>query len=158
MCIRDRTIAGDQITNTHNDGAAHLANFLHYAAAESIGETARSEAILQGQTAGRDTAEPEARSAIATQIAGRLRTAGHIADVAVGRSKFTIDVAVRDGDEYQLGIVIDPTDAAVAASRFVAEAGVLQAFGWPIMRVTPAEWWTSPDRVLERIELRLRQD
>jgi len=149
------SIEGHQITNTHNDGAAHLASFLQYAASESTGDQSRSTAILQTQLGDRQATPDHARSAIAEGIAAALRSAGHHVDVSVGRSEFTIDVAVRNDDRYVLGLLIDPPDGEPVASRFVAEASVLDAFDWPILRVTPAEWWTSPDRVIERVNLRL---
>lgn len=149
------TIDGDQITNTHNDGAAHLANFLQYAAAESVGDASRASALLNTQLGGRATISDQARSAIAEQIAKRLAAVDLSADVSVGRSQFTIDVAVRRDGVYQLGILVDPDEDADPTVRFIAEAGVLDAFDWPILRVTPVEWWSDPDRVINRITHRL---
>jgi hypothetical protein len=149
------SIEGTAITNTHNDGAAHLARFLDYAAAESRGSNG-GERVLRALHADRGGLTAGGRSAVATELADRLRDAGHRVDVGVGRSDFTIDVGVRGDDGYELGIVLDPGDDGTAANRTVAEAGVLDAFGWPITRVLVSEWWASPDEVIGRIDHTLR--
>jgi hypothetical protein len=95
------------------------------------------------------------RSAVASELADRLRAAGRRVDVGVGRSNFTIDVGVRGDDGYELGIIVDPGGTSVE-TRTVAEAGVLDAFGWPINRVLVSEWWSSPDEVIARIDEALR--
>ena len=157
------TITGADITNTHNDGAAHLARFLDYARAESRGGSGGDAVLrsLRGPEHGGDgdrVAEAEVRrSAVAVELAARLRDRGVRAEVGVGRSVFTVDVAIPGDDGYRLGVMIDPgRRETTTTARLVAEAGVLGAFGWPITRVFVSEWWTNPDQVVERIELLLR--
>jgi hypothetical protein len=148
------TIEGAAITNTHNDGAAHLARFLDYAAAESRGSNG-GDNVLRTLNAPAVDAALAGRSAVASELADRLRAAGRRVDVGVGRSNFTIDVGVRGDDGYELGIIVDPGGTSVE-TRTVAEAGVLDAFGWPINRVLVSEWWSSPDEVIARIDEALR--
>jgi hypothetical protein len=148
------SIVGRDITNTHNDGAAHLARFLDYAAAESMGG-AGGEAVLRSlRAAGDVSADPVGRlPAAAVEIAEQLRSRGHDVDVNVGRSAFTVDVAIRRGGEYALGIMVDPSrETASPTARMIAEAGVLDAMQWPITRVLITEWWNNQGHVLDRIE------
>jgi hypothetical protein len=87
------------------------------------------------------------------EIAQELRSRGLDVDVDVGRSAFTVDVAVRRGGKYALGIMVDPSrEAASPTARMIAEAGVLDAMQWPITRVLITEWWNNPGHVLDRIE------
>ena len=147
------SIKGSDITNTHNEGAAHLAQFLDYAAAESVGGSG-GERILRSLNPDRRAAQSldSHDSVAATEIAKRLRSRGLEADVNVGRSTFTIDVAVRVGQLYILGIIIDPgTSNDDPTSRMIVEAGVLQSMNWPITRVLISDWWASPDHVVDRI-------
>lgn len=145
------TIEAPAITNLHNDGAAHLARFLAYAQAESAGGSG-GEAVLRSLRVGDDAERTGARSAVAAELADRLRHEGFEVDTDVGRSQFTIDVAIRGDDGYCLGVLIDPGDAATSAeARLVSEAGVLDAFGWPITRVLVTEWWADPDAVVTHL-------
>ncbi|MEP4652472.1 MAG: AAA domain-containing protein [Ilumatobacter sp.] len=149
------SIVGSDITNTHNDGAAHLARFLDYAAAESVGGAGGESVLrsLRSSTASDGSRPVDERSAVATELAERLRLRGHAVDSGVGRSAFTIDVAVRRNGEYALGIMVDPGRTGTSPTeRMIAEAGVLDAMGWPMTRVFVTEWWNDPDRVLDRIE------
>lgn len=145
------TIEAPAITNLHNDGAAHLARFLAYAQAESRGGDG-GVAVLRSLRTGGDHDPAGARSAVAAELAERLRQEGYEVDTDVGRSQFTIDVAIRGDDGYRLGVMIDPgDDDTSAAARLVSEAGVLDAFGWPVTRVMITEWWTNPDEVVAHI-------
>jgi hypothetical protein len=153
------SIEGSQITNTHNDGANNLARFLDYAAAESTGAADRSAGVLGSllpDVPRPSLAERSARSAVAAEIARRLGDRGWIVDLEVGRSLFRLDAAIRGETGYLLGILIDPGEGDTA-NRMLAEAGVLEAFGWPIARVLITEWWSDPSTVMSRLELQLEQ-
>ena len=152
------TISGAQITNTHNDGAANLARFLDYAAAESQGNEVASAAVLRAVRPEQSEAgEQHLRSAAAQELAAGLAARGWQVDVDVGRSLFTVDVGVRGDGGYQLGVMIDPgREPENATSRLVADAGVLRAFGWPVTRVFISEWLDHPAQVLDRLEQLLR--
>ncbi len=162
------SMRGGAITNVHNEGANHLARFLQYAEAESIGDQATAQAILESQVGGPDRPGPESRApeagAVAELLAARLRDRGHRVETAVGRSSFRIDLVVQsgavdsgvvesgDGDGAGLGVLLEPEIGASTYGRYLAEAGVLQAFGWRIVRVPLSDWHVDPDRVVERIE------
>ena len=148
------SIVGRNITNLHNDGAAHLARFLDYAEAESIADGSGEPVLrsLHPVSPPAFTSPSDERTAVATELAEALRSAGHAVDVEVGRSVFSIDVAVRGNGEYSLGILIDPGESAsTPTGRLIAEAGVLHAMNWPITRVLVTEWWNDPAQVIDRI-------
>lgn len=151
------TITGSQITNTHNEGAANLARFLDYAAAESRGDEISSAAVLRALRPEQTAVDSQLQSAAATELAAGLTDRGWEVDIDVGRSLFTVDVGVRDTDGYQLGVMIDPgRETENATARLVADAGVLRAFGWPVTRVFISEWLDHPGQVLDRLEQLLR--
>jgi hypothetical protein len=151
------SIVGNDITNTHNEGAAHLARFLDYASAESAGGAGGELVLKSLRSPGGPDGVDVASSAVATELASRLRDRGHDVDTNIGRSAFRVDVAVRSHGSYSLGIMVDPGRETSPTARLVAEAGVLDAMKWPITRVLASEWWDNPDRVLDRIELTLDQ-
>lgn len=147
------TIAGSQITNTHNEGAANLARFLDYAAAESRGDQLASAAVLRALRPEKERTDQQSQSATAQELAAGMRARGHEVDIDVGRSLFTVDVGVRGPDGYRLGVMIDPgRETENATARLIADAGVLRAFGWPITRVFISEWLDHPAQVLDRLE------
>ncbi len=151
------SLRGSQITNLHNEGAAHLAGFLNYAAAESCGETDVSAALLRSAAPRPGAASPAEQSPpVASALATALGERGWQADVAVGRSDFRIDVAIAVDGTYRLGVLLEPDhsfgDEPSPVARYVAEAGVLGAFGWPIVRVPVSDWLADPERVVERLD------
>lgn len=151
------TITGSQITNTHNEGAANLARFLDYVAAESRGDETASAAVLRALRPEQTDHDSQLQSAAASELAAGLTTRGWDVDIDVGRSLFTVDVGVRDTGGYQLGVMIDPgRETENATARLVADAGVLRAFGWPVTRVFISEWLDHPAQVLDRLEQLLR--
>ncbi len=153
------SLQGSQITNLHNEGASHLAGFLTYAAAESRGEVAASSAQLQALAP--DPTQPApGGSTIAASLAAELRGRGWTADTAVGRSIFRVDVAIAMDGSYRLGVLLEPDHdlgSDHVAPRYLAEASVLSAFGWPILRVPLSDWFIDPSRVIERIEAAARK-
>ncbi|MFV0527038.1 MAG: AAA domain-containing protein [Acidimicrobiales bacterium] len=159
------SMRGSAITNRHNDGAAHLAGFLTYAEAESRGHLTESAAQLRSLAIGAEPgrvvrAEP---GRVVGALAAGLRERGWTADVGVGRSAFRVDLAIAVNGAYRLGVLIEPgpdTGSApgdvLVPARYVAEAGVLRAFGWPIIRVPLSDWFTDPGRVIDRVEAAAR--
>ena len=155
------SMRGSDITNVHNEGARHLAGFLRYAEAESIGDRPTAQAVLEAQVVDLDGSPAVGGSAVAAELAARLVDRGLAVETSVGRSSFRIDVAVVNGsvdsagvgerDDRRLGVLLEPAPDAPVHARFVAEAGVLEAFGWRILRVPLSDWYADPDRVVDRI-------
>ncbi len=150
------SMSGASITNTHNDGANHLAQFLTFAEAESRGDLATSSAVLREQRGVDVTADLAAPDRVAHEVSAALVRAGHRVDLGVGRSDFRLDLAIRDDEGYVLGVLLEPGERD-ALSTYVSEAGVLDAFGWQVTRVPLHEWWRDPDTVIERIDARVRR-
>ena len=116
------SMRGSEITNVHNEGANHLAGFLRYAEAESVGDQAGAQAILDAQVVDLDGGGPAgaARSVspVAEQLAEALRRRGLPPETSVGRSSFRIDVAVAgDGDDGRLGILLEPAPGSSVRAR-----------------------------------------
>ncbi len=100
------SMRGSDITNVHNEGANHLAGFLRYAEAESVGDQATAQAILDAQVAdlaAGGSAAARSASPVAEQVAATLRSRGWSAETSVGRSSFRIDVAVSAASDRSAG-------------------------------------------------------
>lgn len=155
------TIRAEQITNTHNDGAAALRAFLAFAEASARGETERSQSVLGALNPGAERAFSSVARADAarTSLAKALRERGHTVHEHVGRSQFRCDLAIVDpaGEGYALAILLDAPDAVAAdvRERYVFRPGILRAFGWRVIDLPAADWLRNPHAAIERIEAAL---
>jgi hypothetical protein len=82
-----------------------------------------------------------------------MRARGFEADLAVGQSDFRCDIAVRRKGEqrYCLGVLIDDAHTNTIASileQHVLRPGILNGFGWRIVRVTPKDWHHEREAVV----------
>jgi predicted DNA-binding WGR domain protein/very-short-patch-repair endonuclease len=156
------SIHAEAITNTHNDGAAALRAFLQFAQASARGDFDRAQLVLGSLNAGAREAfaAPPSADAIRQAMAEALRQRGHIVHEQVGRSQFRCDLAIVDpaGGDYQLAILLDGPDQAVADTRerYVFRPGVLRGFGWQVIDVPGRDWLRAPEAVLARIDAALQ--
>jgi predicted DNA-binding WGR domain protein len=151
------------ITNDYNDGAAALKRFLQYAECASAGEGRAAQGVLEALNPLKRRSGSSGRSGdtIAQQIGVALRERGYVVDEDVGQSRFRCDLAIRRDDEraYRLGVLIDTEEHYEnrdVAERYVTRPEVLRTFGWTVVLILMGDWYREPDRVLERIERRLR--
>lgn len=121
------------------------------AEAESAGRADAATAQLRAMSNG-SQASTEVGAA-ARALATQLRERGFEAHVAVGKSNFRVDVAIAVDGRYRVGVLFEPeSDAAeLAVDRYISEPGVLQAFGWKIIRVPLSDWLIGANRVIDRI-------
>lgn len=156
------TIAPEQITNVHNDGARALRSFLAFAEAQSNGAFDRAQTVLT-------TLNPDAAQTFGLQapidpvrgaIAEALRARGHRVHEFVGGASFRCDLAIVDpaGDCYALAILLDRSagDEDVE-ERFVFRPGILRSFGWRVVDVPVAAWLRNRAQTIVRIETELRR-
>lgn len=131
-------------------GVEGLKHFLEFAETQSLAS------VSQNTATGTDTQ-------IARQIANALEAKGYETRVSVGRSRFKIDIAVGRPDtpgSYCLGILLDGEqyrDTPTTRDREIVQPSVLSSLHWQIMRVWSMDWFNNPDRVISRIEERLKE-
>jgi predicted DNA-binding WGR domain protein len=146
------------ITNDYNDGANCLKNFLEYAAACSLGDTATARRVLHGAgPPGSVRVSGADEGTVATQLAVALRARGLLVETDVGQSGFRIPLAVRRPSDgaHTLGVMID--DAGHYAQRdllerYLLRPGVLRAFGWRTFTVFTKDWHHDCEAVLRRLD------
>jgi predicted DNA-binding WGR domain protein len=152
------TIRADAVTNVHNDGAAALRAFLHFAEASATGQFDRAQAVLGALNHGAREVFTRQASAdsIRDALAGALRGRGHEVHVNVGRSQFRCDLAIVQPSKqgYALAVLLDnPADAiSDTAERYVFRPGILRSFGWQVLDLPGKDWLDDPMAVVERIE------
>jgi hypothetical protein len=150
------SIKADDIGTVANDGALCLKSYLAYADAASRGDAASLHRVLSG--ARRQMRAPAERvSPLAEPIARALRRRGYVAETALGRSHFTVDLAVRrlEDPNWCLAVLIDgPShyDVADPLERYVLRPRALAGFGWNTMTVLAVDWRRDKEIILSRIE------
>ena len=149
------------ITNTYNDGANTLRQFLAYAAAVSRGDDPGAATVLAAVGGPLRPAAVAGSGPVAVQLAAALRERGIVVAEQVGRSAFRCDLALREpGDpEHRVAVLIDTPQrvgAEQAEERLLSHPTVLHAAGWQVAHVLTKDWYDDPDRVVTLLERRLR--
>jgi hypothetical protein len=153
------------ITNTYNDGANTLRQFLAYAAAVSRGDDPAAATVLAAIGGPVRRAEGLAGTIpsgpVAAQLAVALRERGIVVAEQVGRSAFRCDLALREpGDpEHRVAVLIDTPQrvgSEQAEERVLSHPTVLQAAGWQVAHVLTKDWYDDPGRVVALLERQLR--
>lgn len=156
------SIIGIDITNDYNDGARCLKDYLSYAAATSVGDTANMNAILDRLARNDGIRITESELPLTRQIARELEQRDYIVDQQIGQSRFQCDLGVRKtGDqEYRLGILVDNSSyyqISDELERDVMRPRLLEAFGWKIEFVLAKDWYHDSDAVIERLLRRIEE-
>ena len=109
------------------------------------------ESLDQGQRPARATGEPGEVGALVVGFVERLRTAGLVAEVGVGRAAHRVDIAVADPDYrgYQLAVSLDGPEYASRAGARQRDRilpGSLTALGWRHLRLWTTDIFADPAR------------
>lgn len=137
------------LSGTRSEGVEGLKGFLKYA------EQGGGLAVKAG--ASRVTAEGFEKLA-----AAELKRRGYSADCSVGCSDFKIDIAVADPSDpnkYILGIfcgIKSNFKSSTAEDRYISQHSVLRGLGWETMNIHILDWLDNKEKVIERIENRIK--
>ena len=142
------------LDDAKNDGPRILKRYLEYAFAVSREDHEEAEMILRsfGETYGIVAAPLETE--FAQRVADALREKGYDIDTQVGIGGYRIDIAVRKGGKYVLGIECDGKLYSVASSareRDYHRQKYLESRGWKIKRIWSMDWWRDPQREIYNI-------
>ncbi len=137
------------LAGTRSEGVEGLKGFLKYA------EQGGGIAVKAG--ASRVTAEGFERL-----VATELKKRGYSADCSVGCSDFKVDIAVAAPSEpnrYILGIFCGTKanfTSSTAEDRYISQRAVLHGLGWETMNIHILDWLDNKEKVMERIENRIK--
>ncbi len=148
------------VSDSKNEGPRLLKRYLEYAFAVSAKDRAGEERILNSFVEKEDTVID--RTAIFNdQICESLRRRGYDAETNFGIGGYSIDVVVKDGDQYVLGIECDNSLYSGATStreRDYHRQKYLESRGWRIRRVWSNKWWNDPEKETDAIVSTLESD
>ncbi len=143
-----------KVDDTKNDGPKLLKRYLEYAFAVSSGDREEQKAILGSFSPVKRTVEADSGSVFDDQIYNALKLRGCDVEKNVGIGGYSIDVAVRKGDRYVLGIECDSalySGAESTRERDYHRQKYLESRGWKIRRVWSNSWWNDPESEIEAI-------
>jgi len=159
------SIKYNNITNEYNEGANYFRRFLQYAENVSTGNMQIARTILDGLVVNKTTAETATGSNIVLkEIKQRLQKLGYEATGQVGQSDFKCSLAVKlnpADEEYALSILIDDDkhySNLNLVEQYYQRPAILQSFGWRTMHVFAKDWLQQPEKIMEQIVRRLKEE
>ena len=144
-----------QVEDTKNEGPRILKKYLEYAFAVSAGdkETAKQVLLSFG-----DEAQPGEMvsfdSIFEEQVFDALVQRGYHVDTQVGIGGYSIDLAIKKGNDYILGIECDGKlyhSSKSARERDYHRQKYLESRGWRIHRIWSTNWWKHPEMEIQKI-------
>ncbi|NLL94801.1 MAG: redoxin domain-containing protein [Thermoplasmatales archaeon] len=142
------------VETPRNPGPSYLKKYLVYAMAVSSGDRGAQKGVLASFGSTGATAAPPAEGSFETQIRDALIERGYDATTDVGIGGYLVDVAVRHGGRYVMGIECDSrlySGASTARERDYHRQKFLESRGWCVRRVWSHNWWNDPDTEIDAI-------
>ncbi len=141
-----------EVDDLKNDGPKLFKKYLEYAFAISDGNEALAKAILQS-ICKVDNHESES-GMLRTKVKQALENKGYVVDEGIGIGGYTVDLGIKDGDKYVLGVDID--SSVYARSLESRESDIsrykyLKSRGWNIYRLWTREWYEDAGAVIQEI-------
>jgi len=155
MIVRSFEPEDLQVEDVKNDGPKILKKYLQYADAISDGNRELADSILQSFGDARwEDPRDMAPSTVADRVNAILIRKGYTVERNVGIGGYSIDLAVKQGDRYILGIECDSRLYEMSSStreRDYHRQKYLESRGWRIHRVWTPGMWKNPDKEIARI-------
>lgn len=152
------------IDSSKNKGPKLFKKYLQYVKAVSDGNSEIAQEILYSVCDSGISRNEEIHydSDFENQVHDALKREGLIIDTQIGVSGYKIDLAVYDKEssKYILGIECD--GAAFHSSKSARERDIfrqryLESRGWNIIRIWSKDWWTNPQKEVDRVVSRVNQ-
>lgn len=148
-----------QVEDTKNDGPRMLKKYLQYAKCVSDGDKDGAKQILHSfgddsKSGGNVSFDSDFEMQVYDALNERLADKGYIVDTQVGIGGYSIDLAIKKGDKYLLGIECDGRmyhSSKSARERDYHRQKYLESRGWRIHRIWSTNWWKNPKGEVEKI-------
>ena len=143
------------VDDVKNEGPKLLKKYLQYCFAISEGSKTAAESILKGlHDDDMFTYNTEHNDRMIDEIHSMLLERGLTAEKNVGIGGYSIDVAVRKGDRYVLGIECDGklyNNSMSTKESDYHRRKYLESRGWDIYRMWSPLWWKNPQSEVDKI-------
>ena len=159
------SIKHHNITNEYNEGANYFKRFLQYAEAVSNGNMQTASTILDSLVINKNEGVAgKINSSVLQQIKQQLQTLGYEVAEQVGQSDFKCSLAVKakpEDQDYTLSVLLDDDNHYAndnLLEQYYQRPAILQTFGWKFIHVFAKDWLHQPDKVMEQILKRLKEE
>ena len=146
-----------QVEDAKNDGPRILKKYLEYAFAISNGDKEAAKQVLcsfgDDSTPGKNVSFD---SDFENQVYDALKAHGYAVETQIGIGGYSIDLAIKKGGKYILGIECDGKlyhSSKSARERDYHRQKYLESRGWRIHRIWSTNWWKNPSREIQKIEV-----
>ncbi|MBR2254712.1 MAG: HRDC domain-containing protein [Candidatus Methanomethylophilaceae archaeon] len=142
-----------QVDDSKNEGPRILRSYLQYADAVSDGDRERAEEILSSFGKGPASTGADG-DPVAAKVRDELVSRGYEVDSDVGIGGYRMDLAVRKGDRYVLGIECDGhlySGSSSARERDYHRQRYLESRGWRIYRLWTPNLWRDREGEISHI-------
>jgi predicted DNA-binding WGR domain protein/DNA polymerase III delta prime subunit len=153
------------ITNEYNEGANYFRRFLQYAESVSSGNMQTARIILDSLVVNKKGNDNINNSTVVLkEIKQQLEKQGYELTEQVGQSDFKCSLAVKvkaEDEEYTLSILIDDDKHYSnnnLLEQYYQRPAILQSFGWRSMHVFAKDWLHHPEKVMEQIIKRIKEE
>lgn len=153
------------ITNEYNEGANYFRRFLQYAENISAGNMQTARVILDSLVVNKkEQAALAANTIVMQQLRQQLQQQGYEVMEQVGQSDFKCSLAVKlhkDDEDYSLSILIDDEKHYSnnnLLEQYYQRPAILRSFGWRVIHVFAKDWLQQPQKVLEQVIKRIREE
>lgn len=153
-----------KVDSLKNNGPKLFKRYLQYVKAVSDGNRELTQEILNSvcdSKVGRNE-EIHFDSDFENEVHDALEEAGLVVDTQIGVSGYKIDLGVYDTkrSKYILGIECDGAtfhSSKSARERDIYRQRYLESRGWNIIRIWSKNWWSNPQREVDRIVKRVNE-
>ncbi len=153
------------ITNEYNEGANYFRRFLQYAEHVSNGNMQTARTILDGLVINKTgKTEEAAKTIVLIEIKQRLQQLGYEVAEQVGQSGFKCSLAIKTNtsdEEYTMSVLIDDDkhySNTNLVEQYYQRPAILEAFGWKSINVFAKDWLQQPDKVMELIIKKIKEE
>lgn len=153
------------ISNEYNEGANYFRRFLQYAENVSSGNMQLARTILDSLVVNKtNKADAISSNIVLKEIKKQLQKLGYEVAEQVGQSDFKCSLAIKVNaadEDYTLGILLDD-DKHYRNNNLVEQyyqrPAILQSFGWRTMHVFAKDWLQQPEKIMEQIVKRIKEE
>lgn len=143
------------VENTQNNGPKLLKKYLEYAFAISDGNKEKAKQILTSFiSADSITEDFHYENDLENQVFKALSDRGFFVERQVGIGGYKVDLAIKQGDKYIVGIECDGklhNLSQSARERDYHRQKYLESRGWKIHRIWSPNWWRNPSKEIDKI-------
>lgn len=143
------------VDDLKHDGPIFLKKYLEYCFAVNDGNSESTRNILSNLSNKAESLIVQNNTEFKNSVCEALRKKGFIVEQDVGIGGYSIDIALKYGKNFILGIECDSSlynNSTETRERDFHRQKFLESRGWIVYRMYSSNWWTDPSAEIEKIK------